>query len=42
MKITPRSYAGRDVSHKANRMMRPYAVTPKSGAARTFIQGTDY
>jgi spore coat protein A len=30
------------VDHEDNEMMRPYAVTPKSGATRTYLAGTDY
>ena len=30
------------VDHEDNEMMRPYAVTPKAGATRTYVQGTDY
>jgi len=30
------------VDHEDNEMMRPYKVTPKGGATRTYIQGTDY
>jgi spore coat protein A len=30
------------VDHEDNEMMRPYKVTPKSGATRTYTQGTDY
>jgi spore coat protein A len=30
------------IDHEDNEMMRPYAVTPKSGTARTYNQGTDY
>ncbi|MGE5224364.1 MAG: multicopper oxidase domain-containing protein [Omnitrophica WOR_2 bacterium] len=30
------------VDHEDNEMMRPYAVTPKDGATRTYVQGEDY
>jgi FtsP/CotA-like multicopper oxidase with cupredoxin domain len=30
------------IDHEDNEMMRPYRVTPKGGATRTYIQGTDY
>jgi spore coat protein A len=30
------------IDHEDNEMMRPYQVTPKSGATRTYVQGTDY
>ncbi len=30
------------IDHEDNEMMRPYAVTPKAGATRTYDQGTDY
>jgi FtsP/CotA-like multicopper oxidase with cupredoxin domain len=30
------------VDHEDNEMMRPYKVTPKTGATRAYIQGTDY
>jgi spore coat protein A len=30
------------IDHEDNEMMRPYAVTPKSGAGRDYEQGTDY
>ena len=30
------------IDHEDNEMMRPYKVTPKSGATRTYIQGADY
>jgi spore coat protein A len=30
------------VDHEDNEMMRPYSVTPKTAATRTYIQGTDY
>jgi FtsP/CotA-like multicopper oxidase with cupredoxin domain len=30
------------VDHEDNEMMRPYAVTPKAGATRTYNEGTDY
>lgn len=30
------------IDHEDNEMMRPYAVTPKGGAVRTYNQGTDY
>jgi FtsP/CotA-like multicopper oxidase with cupredoxin domain len=30
------------VDHEDNEMMRPYAVVPKGGVSRTFIQGVDY
>jgi len=30
------------IDHEDNEMMRPYKVTPKSGATRTYNQGSDY
>jgi len=30
------------IDHEDNEMMRPYKVTPKPGATRTYNQGTDY
>jgi FtsP/CotA-like multicopper oxidase with cupredoxin domain len=30
------------LDHEDNEMMRPYRVTPKAGATRSFILGTDY
>ncbi len=30
------------IDHEDNEMMRPYAVNPKAGATRTYVQGTDY
>ncbi len=30
------------IDHEDNEMMRPYTVTPKPGAGRTYVQGTDY
>jgi len=30
------------IDHEDNEMMRPYAVTPKAGATRTYAQGVDY
>ncbi len=30
------------VDHEDNETMRPYAVTPKSGVTRTYVQGTNY
>lgn len=30
------------VDHEDNEMMRPYAVAPKSGVTRTYVQGVDY
>ena len=30
------------IDHEDNEMMRPYKVTPKPGATRTYVQGTDY
>ena len=30
------------IDHEDNEMMRPSAVTPKAGATRTYVQGTDY
>ena len=30
------------VDHEDNEMMRPYAVVPKAGVTRTYIQGEDY
>jgi spore coat protein A len=30
------------IDHEDNEMMRPNAVTPKTGVTRTYIQGTDY
>jgi hypothetical protein len=30
------------VDHEDNEMMRPYAVMPKSGVTRTYVQGVDY
>ncbi len=30
------------IDHEDNEMMRPYKVTPKSGASRDYTQGTDY
>ena len=30
------------IDHEDNEMMRPYRVTPKPGAARTYVQGRDY
>ena len=30
------------IDHEDNEMMRPYRVTPKPGAARTYVKGVDY
>ena len=30
------------VDHEDNEMMRPYAVVPKAGVMRTYVQGVDY
>jgi FtsP/CotA-like multicopper oxidase with cupredoxin domain len=30
------------IDHEDNEMMRPFAVSPKAGATRTFVQGVDY